>query len=209
MRKVLHLDTSIQTSNSVSRRLSAAIVAKLTDHNRSLEIVYRDLAANPLPHLTEPVFGALVSSADILRLSDEQQRDVADSARALSEFLDADTVVIGVAFYNYSIPSPLKAWVDRIVVAGKTFTYGEDAGPVGLAGGKRVIVAIARGGVFADGSPNAGREHAERYLRDIFALVGINDVEVVVAEGLALGPDESSLAVRRALDGIESINVAR
>ena len=202
MSKLLHLDTSIQTSNSVSRRLSAAVVDKLKATNRDLEITYRDLAAHPLPHLTEPVFASF-QSTDV-SLTSAQQTDAAESAKVLAEFLAADTVVIGVAFYNYSIPSSLKAWIDRVVVAGKTFNYGAN-GPTGYAGEKRVIVTIARAGVFADGTPFAQREHAERYLRDIFSLVGIDDLEVVVAEGLAFGPEASAAAVQRAMSRIDAI----
>ncbi|HEY4147253.1 FMN-dependent NADH-azoreductase [Pinirhizobacter sp.] len=206
MSKLLHLDTSIQTSNSVSRRLSAAIVDKLKQTDETLEITYRDLAAYPLPHLSEPVFAAVVEAVDASGLSPALQADAVESANVLAEFLAADTLVIGVAFYNYSIPSSLKAWIDRVIVAGKTFTYGGGAGPVGLARGKRVIVAIARGGVFADGTPFAHREHAERYLRDIFALVGIDDIEVVVAEGLAYGPEANAASLESAMNHIGVIS---
>lgn len=206
MSTVLHLDTSIQTSNSVSRRLSTAMVRRLQAANQALEVTYRDLAAHPLPHLTEPVFASF-HSADVSALTPAQQADAAESAKVLAEFLAADTVVIGVAFYNYSIPSSLKAWIDRVVVAGKTFNYGAN-GPVGYAGDKRMIVAIARAGVFADGTPFAQREHAERYLRDIFSLVGIDDLEVVVAEGLAFGPDASAAAVQGAMSRIDAMPAA-
>jgi FMN-dependent NADH-azoreductase len=87
--------------------------------------------------------------------------DVVESRKALEEFLAADILVLGVPFYNYSVPSSLKAWIDRIVVAGKTFTYGSPNGPIGLAVGKRVIVLLARGGVYREGSPTAHNEHAE------------------------------------------------
>ncbi len=204
MSTLLHLDTSIQTSKSVSRRLSSAVVDRLKASDEALQVTYRDLAAHPLPHLTEAVFASFHSD-DLSALTPAQQADAAESVTVLSEFLTADIVVIGVAFYNYSIPSSLKAWIDRVVVAGKTFNYGAN-GPVGYAGAKRVIVAIARAGVFAEGSPFAQREHAERYLRDIFSLIGINDLEVVVAEGLAFGPDASAAAVRGAMSRIEAIS---
>lgn len=205
MNKLLHLDTSIQTSNSVSRRLSAAIVDKLKKADEDLEITYRDLAAHPIPHLSEPVFAVHVQSADASGLNPVQRDDVAESAKVLAEFQAADTIVIGVAFYNYSIPSSLKVWIDRVVVAGKTFSFGSGAGPVGLAAGKRMIVAIARGGVYADGSPSAHREHAERYLRDIFALVGIDNLEVIVAEGLVFGPEASAASVQMAMNSIDAL----
>ena len=205
MSKVLHLDTSIQTSNSVSRRLSAAAVDKLRAADKNLEVTYRDLAANPLPHITMPVFAAFVQGADASGLSPAQQADAAESAKALEEFLAADIIVIGVAFYNYSVPSTLRAWIDRVVVAGKTFSYGP-TGPRGFAGGKRVILTLARGGVFAEGSPNEQHEHAETYLRSIFSLVGITNVEVVVAEGLAISPEYRDNAVQDAVAKIEAIS---
>ena len=208
MSTLLHLDTSIHTSNSVSRKMSAAIVARLREADDGLQLTYRDLAANPLPHLSGPVFGTLAGAADVEALPPAQQQDAAESARVLAEFLAAETIVIGVAFYNYSIPSQLKAWIDRVVVAGKTFSYGDGAGPVGLAVGKRVIVAIARGGVFAVGTPFEHREHAERYLRDVFALVGVGELEVVVAEGLAFGPEASAASTEKALSSIDALPIA-
>jgi FMN-dependent NADH-azoreductase len=150
MSRVLHLDSSIQTSDSVSRNLSAAIVDKLKVANRDLDVIYRDLVANPLPHITMPVFAAFVQGTEVPGLSPEQQADVIESKKVLEEFLAADTIVIGVPLYNYSVPSTLRAWIDRIVVAGKTFSYGAN-GPTGFAGGKRVILSLARGGIFTGG----------------------------------------------------------
>lgn len=207
MSKILHLDSSLQDHNSASRRMSAAIVARLRGAEVGAELIYRDLAANPFPHLSGPVFATFTGPADVTTLTPSEQEDAAESARALAEFVAADTIVIGVAFYNYSIPSQLKAWIDRVVVAGKTFAFGA-AGPVGLAAGKRVVVAIARGGVYAAGSPFEHREHAERYLRDILALVGIEDLEVIVAEGLAFGPEANTAAMERALGNIEALPMA-
>ncbi|WP_426262107.1 FMN-dependent NADH-azoreductase, partial [Sphingomonas sp. DC1200-1] len=117
--------------------------------------------------------------------------------RHVQQFLDADIVVIGAGFYNFSIPSQLKAWVDRIAVRGKTFAYGEN-GPVGLVTGKRVIVALARGNVYGEGSPYSAYEHAETLLRSIFSFVGV-DVEVIVAEGLGRGEEARRSAIESAL----------
>lgn len=175
--KLLHLDSSITGEGSASRAISAAIVARLRDTYADLEVTYRDLVLEPLPHMTLEAFLALDSGADV------------------HQFLEADIVVIGAGFYNFSIPSQLKSWVDRIAVRGKTFAYGEN-GPVGLAKGKRVILALARGNVYGEGSPYAPYEHAETLLRSIFGFVGA-DVEVIVAEGLGRGDD----ARRTAMDG--------
>ena len=124
-------------------------------------------------------------------------------AGALDEFLAADIVVIGAPMYNFTIPSQLKAWIDRILIAGKTFRYSE-AGPVGLAGGKRVIIASSRGGLYAPGVPLEANDFQEPYLRAVFAFIGIEDVEIVRAEGLALGPEQRDAAVQAALASVPS-----
>jgi FMN-dependent NADH-azoreductase len=175
--KLLHLDSSIMGEESASRAISAAIVDHLREADPSIDVTYRDFAVEPLPHMTLETFLALDTGADV------------------QQFLEADIVVIGAGFYNFSIPSQLKAWIDHIAVKGKTFTYGE-GGPVGLAAGKRVIIALARGNVYSAGSPYAAYEHAETLLRSVFSFVGA-DVEVIVAEGLGRGDD----ARRSAIDG--------
>ncbi len=177
--KLLHLDSSIMGESSASRAISAAVVEQLRDIEPTLEITYRDLAAEPIPHLTLDAFLALGSGTDV------------------AQFLDADIVVIGAGFYNFSIPSQLKAWLDRIAVRDKTFKYGEQ-GPVGLAASKRVIVALARGNVYGAGSPYTTYEHAETLLRSIFAFVGA-DVEFIVAEGLGRGEAARRTAIDSAL----------
>lgn len=168
----LHIDSSINGGNSASRAISRSIVGQL-DNDR---LVYRDLVAEPLPHLTLDAF--------------------ADSS-VLDEFLSADTVVIGAPMYNFTLPSQLKAWLDRILVAGKTFRYTE-SGPEGLAGGKRVIVGLARGGMYDAGSPAASLEHLESYLRGIFNFIGI-EPEFVAADGLNFGPEQREASLNAAL----------
>ena len=173
---VLHIDSSINGENSASRAISARIVKQLKALNRCEEVVYRDLAAEPLPHLTLDAF--------------------ADTS-VLDEFLAADTVVIGAPMYNFTVPTQLKAWIDRIAIAGKTFRYTED-GPEGLAGGKRVIIALARGGIYDVGSPAAALEHLESYLRGIFNFIGI-EPEFVAADGLAVSAEQREQSVSQAL----------
>lgn len=176
--KLLHLDSSIMGEGSASRAISAAVVERLREAHADLEVSYRDLAAEPLPHMTLDAFMKLDTGEDV------------------EQFLEADIVVIGAGFYNFSIPSQLKAWIDRIAVRGKTFSYGED-GPVGLAAGKRVIIALARGNIYHDGSPYAAFEHAETLLRSVFTFIGVADLEFIVAEGLGRGEDVR----RKAIDG--------
>jgi FMN-dependent NADH-azoreductase len=194
--KILHIDSSILGGNSVSRKLSAEIVAKLSVADPGASVVTRDLGANPVPHLS----GATIMAAQSPTGAHEPAvaADLALGGEVLAEFLAADTIVIGVPLYNFAIPSQLKAWIDRVLIAGQTFRYGADGQPIGLAGGKRVILAIARGGFYGAGAPAAAYEHGESFLRVAFGFVGITDVETVVAEGLAVGPDHRAAGIAAA-----------
>lgn len=203
--KLLHIDTSIQPTGSLSREMSASAADRFKQETPSLEVQYLDLASNPLPHLTGSVFGAIIKDIDTAGFSEAERDDIVASRKALEDFMAADIVLLGVPLYNYSVPSTLRAWIDRIVVFGKTFRYGGPNQPIGLAAGKRVIVTLARGGNFAEGSPSAQHEHAETYLRSVFSLVGINDVEFVIAEGVAIGPEFRETALRNALDTIQTL----
>ena len=173
---ILHIDSSINGDNSASRAISRSIVDQLRAFDPGAAMVTRDLVSAPLPHLTLDAF--------------------ADSS-VLDEFLAADTIVIGAPMYNFTLPTQLKAWLDRILIAGKTFRYTAD-GPEGLAGGKRVIVALARGGIYDAGSPAAALEHLETYLRGVFNFIGIQP-EFVAADGLAIGPEQRESSIRQAL----------
>jgi FMN-dependent NADH-azoreductase len=203
--KLLHLDSSVLGDHSVSRSLSAAVVARLTAVDPTLEVKYHDLAARPIAHLS----GAYLVAAGGAPLAEIPglAADVEQGRTALEDFLAADIVVIGVGLYNFSIPSQLKAWIDRIAVAGKTFTYSQ-SGPVGLAGGKRVILAIARGGFYGPGMPAHGFEFGETYLRAVFGFLGILNPEVIAAEGIALGAERRAEAVRAALAQIAELPLA-
>lgn len=185
--KLLHIDSSVQGDASVSRTLSAAVVERLRDAYPRADVIYRDLAQDPLPHI------------------DQQSFATATAHPALREFLDADIVVIGAPMYNFGIASQLKAWVDHILIAGQTFRYTAD-GVVGLAGGKRVIVAHSRGGIYSAGAATAA-EHAESHLRAIFAFIGIGDIEFIVAEGVALGAEPRNAAISSALASVEALPV--
>jgi FMN-dependent NADH-azoreductase len=196
--KLLHIDSSISGEGSASRQLSAAIVTAFKAAVRGLEIIRRDLDAAPIPHLDSRLLPAVrpaTAAEEASGASDEK------GGGALAEFLAADIVVIGAPMYNFTVPSQLKAWIDRILIAGKTFQYGE-AGPVGLAGGKRVVIASSRGGLYAPGMPFEAYDFQERYLRAVFAFIGIEDVEIVRAEGLAFGPEQRETAVRAALTAV-------
>jgi FMN-dependent NADH-azoreductase len=180
---ILHVDSSITGDASASRAITRAIVDQLRDSNPLAQVITRDLVSSPLPHLTLDVF--------------------ADTS-VLDEFLSADTIVIGAPMYNFTLPTQLKAWLDRILVAGKTFRYTAD-GPEGLAGGRRVIIALARGGVYDIVNAPGSFEHLETYLRGIFHFIGI-EPEFVVAEGLSVSAERREESIRLALD--ETVRLA-
>jgi len=180
--KLLHIDSSALGAQSVTRELSAAIVARWQDVVPDLTVEYRDLDAHPLPHLS----GGSLAKADAV--------EAADAERTTALFLDADVVVIGAPMYNFAIPSTLKAWLDRVIVAGKTFRYTE-SGPEGLAGNKRIIVAIGSGGIHA----GTTGDFVEPYLSHAFGFIGIRNVEFVRAEGVAYSPQHRTDAIAGAL----------
>src|SRR5882724_12670869 len=170
--KLLHIDSSILGEASASRQLSAAIVQALTRAMPGTEVVRRDLDADPIPHLDSRLLAAV--RPDIA--ANAAAHAVAETGAAvLDEFLGADIVVIGAPMYNFTIASQLKAWLDRILIAGKTFRYTA-TGPQGLAGSKQVIVASVRGGLYSPGMPFAANDFQEPYLRAIFGFIGIGDV---------------------------------
>jgi FMN-dependent NADH-azoreductase len=181
--KLLHIDSSILGDNSASRLVSREIVSRLKADHPGMEVKHLDLAADALPHLS----GGSLAKADA--------GETARNAEALSDFLAADVIVIGAPMYNFSIPSQLKAWIDRVVVAGRTFRYTQ-AGPEGLAVGKRAYVAIARGSVYAPGAPG---EFAESYLRHVLGFIGVKDVTFVRAEGLSISPEHREKGLNAAV----------
>ncbi|MGY0573473.1 FMN-dependent NADH-azoreductase [Bradyrhizobium sp. RDM12] len=201
--KLLHLDSSVLGPHSVSRQVSAAIVDRLRQATPSLNLIYRDLTQIPLAHLS----GSHLAAAQGAVAPAELGPDLAASAAVLNEFLDADIVVIGAPMYNFTIPSQLKAWIDRVLVAGKTFKYGEN-GPQGLAGSKRVIVAISRGGYYGPGTPAASLEHLETYLRGVFAFMGVTSPEFIVADGIQVGPEHREKALAGALQAATNLRAA-
>ena len=197
---LLHLDASVLGDQSVSRQVTAAIVARLVEAHPDLTVTYRDLAAEPPPHFTGDHFAAALGAP----APDAPADEVAANRAALDEFLAADIVVIGAPMYNFTIPSQLKAWIDRILIAGKTFKYGPN-GVEGLAAGKRVIVALSRGNFYGPGAPAAAAEHAQGYLRTVFSFIGVTDLEFITAEGVAVSPDHRERALSAALDAARAL----
>ena len=198
--KLLHIDSSILGTHSATRELGAALVSSWRERQPSIEVEYVDLAREPLGDMT----GALIAarSAAPVAASADLQLDIERSERALADFLAADVIIVGAPMYNFSIPTQLKAWIDRIAVAGKTFRYTEK-GPEGLAKGKKVIVISARGGMYGAGSPAAALDFQENYLRGVFGFLGVTDVEFVRAEGLNFGPAQREQAMGAAHGAIQ------
>lgn len=198
---ILHIDSSILEDQSVSRKLSAAIVSRLSALTPGANVVYRDLNREPLPQLSTANAHALDASAPA------GNDEVRALNAALAQVLAADAIVIGAPMYNFSVPAPLKAWLDALAVPGKTFSYDGGA-PQGLLGAKRVIVASSRGGVYAPESPMAALEHHENYLRAFFGFLGVTRLEFVRAEGVRLGAEHAERAVAGALEQVGQLRAA-
>jgi FMN-dependent NADH-azoreductase len=199
---ILHIDSSILGGYSVSRSLSADIVARQQALHPDSKVIYHDLVVDAALHLsdhhmavfqggavTDPVLGA----------------DIATGGAYIDELFAADIIVIGAPMYNFSIPSQLKAWIDRVCVAGRTFQYGAN-GPEGiLPNGKKVFIASSRGGIYTGDSPAAVLEHHETYLRGVLGFIGLTDVTVVRAEGLNLGEEAKAAAIAKAKTEIAAL----
>ncbi|MTV39103.1 FMN-dependent NADH-azoreductase [Duganella radicis] len=197
--QILHLDTSIFGDASVSRTLSAAIVAELRHRYPDAEVVYRDLAARPVAHLDE-VIAAGFRPSNLEHFSAADKAQHALSEELVTELLASDIIVLGVPMYNFSVPSQLKAWFDRLAQPGRTFQY-TSAGPVGIAGDKKVIMASTRGGGYASG-PAAAMDFHETYTRAYFGFLGIRHFSVLRAELLSKGAELRSQSIKAALDGV-------
>ena len=186
---ILHIDSSPMESRSVSKKLSHQIVTELKTKFSDHQVTYHDYGASPLPHLSPTVLSAFFTPAPDQSVL--QKDAVALSDQLTDEFLSADIIVIGAPMWNLSIPSSLKAWIDHIVRAGKTFRYTESGAQGLVSGDKKVIIASSRGGIYTDGRAKE-YDFQEPYLRAIFGFLGITNVSFVRAEGVSLG--EASLA---------------
>ena len=187
---VLHIDSSARQSGSTSRVLTAQVVERLNAGT----VIRRDLST-PLPLLDEAWIGANFTPAD--QRSDEQKATLALSDSLIDELKEADTVVIGVPIYNFTIPTTLKAWIDLVARARKTFKYTE-SGPVGLLEGKTAYVVVASGGT-AMGSEI---DFATPYLRHVLGFLGIHDVTIIAADQLMASGAEKLAATESAIDAI-------
>jgi FMN-dependent NADH-azoreductase len=200
--KLLHIDSSVLGAGSASRELTADIVARQVKLHPRLEVIYRDLATDAALHLSPAHLAAWQGQT----VTDAQLgADLTKGGAYLQELLDADIIVVGAPMYNFSIPSQLKAWIDRVVVAGKTFRYGANGAEGLLPSAKKAFIASSRGNVYAAGSPSAPFEHHESYLTSVLRFIGLTDITVVRAEGLAFGPEARQAAMGKARQQIAAI----
>ncbi len=192
--KILHIDSSVTGEASVSRPLTKAAAEQLKGANPGSEYVYRDVVKNTLRHYTAVL---RQNGVNLEQVTPEQKAELESGKEILDEFVGADTILLGAPMYNFGIPSQLKAWIDLICVAGTTFKYGAN-GPEGLCGGKKVIVISTRGGLYGPGSPFEAFDHQQKYLKDVFAFLGVTDFKVITAEGVAYGPEKAQAAMEQA-----------
>lgn len=196
---ILHIDSSILGDASASRGLTRDLVDTLVRTHPGADVVYRDLGASVAGHLDGELLAARSTPAELRSAESRARAEAADAVTR--EFLDADLIVLGAPMYNFGIPSQLKTWIDLVAVAGITFRYTE-AGPRGLAGDKRVIIAATAGGQHA-GLPSGGA-HID-YLKFLLGFLGVTDIEVVVAEGLSTGAAQRESALAAARNSVEAI----
>ena len=202
--QLLHIDTAITGAQSVTRQLTADIVRTWKAAHPNTQVQYLDLAVDAPSHLSAQSLGFRTGQA---AATEAERQENALSEALVSQFLASDVIVIGAPFYNFTIPTQLKAWIDRIAQAGRTFKYTEK-GPVGLAGGKTVIVAVSRGGVYSTSEGGRALEHQEGFLRTIFGFMGVTDLRFVRAEGMAMGPDSKNAGLAAAENQIRALATA-
>ncbi|MDU0112551.1 NAD(P)H-dependent oxidoreductase [Psychrosphaera aquimarina] len=193
VKNVLLINSSLNGEQGNSNRLASEFVAKLSE-KFEVKVTERDLAKDPLPHLSQAEMGAWMTAANDRTEEQVQLADISDSL--IEELKNNDTLVIGMPMYNFGIPSTFKVWIDRIARAGITFSYTEN-GPVGLLESKKAIIVAARGGMYA-GTP---KDSQSQYLKDVLAFVGITDVQFIYAEALNMpAKDENVILARQAMD---------
>ena len=184
MKNVLFIHASPMLDQSNSRSLAEHFKARLLAAHPDAEIVERDLARQPLPHIDQTMIGSYYTAPE--QRTEEQKQAIATSEALVDELLAADALVISTPMHNFSIPSGLKAWIDHVARVGRTFRYTEK-GPVGLAGGKKVYVLATSGGNYGEDSPAAAMNHLDPYLKTILGFLGMTDVTFIHAWGMASG----------------------
>ena len=199
MTTILHLASSSNLHNSVSREIGAATVERLKEAHADAKVITRDLVQHPVPHIDPAFVGAMFTNHDAPEL--------ALSRTLVAEVMASDILVIEAPMYNFSIPSVLKAWIDHVVRGGITVKYGA-AGVEGQLKGKKAVLVLGRGGVYAEG-PMKAMDYQETYLRTVLGFVGITDIEAVLIEGVAKGSDKRAEALANARTKIASLTARR
>jgi len=200
MSNILLVTSSIFGANSKSRAVAHDILEGLEAVDPSARVTVRE--TNAIPHFSGELIGALMTPAD--KRDAAQQRLVAHADALIAEVENADTIVIAAPMYNFSISSTLKAWLDHIARAGRTFRYTEK-GPEGLLKGKKVYIAASRGGLYANGGPAAPMDFQEPYLRAMLGFLGLTDVIFVYAEGQSISADAAKEGMRKARESVNAL----
>ena len=201
--KILHIDSSVLGGQSITRDLSASIVDRLSAAHPGAEVIRHDLVADPIPELTGEHLAVIRKMAP--PSSPALASDVERGDALIDELFAADAIVIGAPMYNFTVPTQLKAWIDRVLIAGRTFHYTAD-GPAGLlASGKKVYIASARGSRYANGSPLAEHDHHETYLKTALGFIGLTDVTVIRAEGVSKGEESKVQAISDAKAAVAAL----
>ena len=200
MKKILVIKSSIK-ADSNSSKLVDELVRGWRDAHPEDHITHRDLLKNPLPHLAESTYLTMPVASD--ERTAEQHAEMALSDELTEEFLEADTVIMGIPMYNFGIPSGFKAYIDHIARLGLTFRYTAE-GPVGLAGDKEVIIALARGGIYWE----TENDTQTPYLKAVLGFMGITNIKFAVAEGLNISPEMYDKGMKSASADIKSLLAA-
>ncbi|MCV0382188.1 MAG: NAD(P)H-dependent oxidoreductase [Erythrobacter sp.] len=197
--QILRVDSSTTGDQSVSRQIADRLLAHFTEKHPDAKVVTRDLVADPLPHIDPITTKAIRTPVD----THEEAVAAAypDQRAVLDEFLASDIVIVGAPMYNFSIPSQLKAWLDRLGVPRVTFQYGEN-GAEGLAGGRKVVVASSRGGEYSN---EAMAENQESLLTTFFGFIGVDDLHFVRVEKTGFGPDAIEAGLKAADEQIAKL----
>jgi len=181
MANILHIASSSNLQSSVSRQIGSLVIQGLKEKYPDAKIIERDLIKNPLPHLN-PEFVSVMFSGQ------NDAPALALSEQLIEELMGSDLLVIEAPMYNFTIPSALKAWIDHVVRAGRTFSYGGPNGPEGLVKGKKVILVLSRGGIYSEGAMKL-YDFQEPYLKGLLGFLGLTDIETIDAEGVVMGAD--------------------
>jgi FMN-dependent NADH-azoreductase len=198
---ILHIDSGIFAGQSISRKLAADLLQHLQSRNPGATVTYRDLVANPPAHLNADILIAAGKPEDARTAFEKEQLALTQTLQ--DELFAANVLLIGAPMYNFSLPSQLKAWLDRVLQAGKTFRYTEK-GPEGLVKNCKAYMLSSRGGSYSAG-PMLALDHQESYLKAALGFIGITDVQIIRAEGVAMGDEAKANAISLAQTQIAGV----